>query len=428
MKLKFEDKFYTITGILNIPDGVYSANPITGKVKNNKTGKILKGHVSGFGHISISVQKKHIFVHKLLAQFFLGIPSDPLKTIVHHKNSNPRDNRLENLEWLTVKEHSKAHKGRKCLRSSIYYIKLDDQRKEVERIDLVDLKNEVQRRRIQKAASQGNKTEGFYWKVGDKRIDEYMEKYGMPKDSDWKPCPNCPGWFCTKYGLFKSPSGTLTLGYIIHDGYCNIRIKIETKGHTIKTHRVIWETFNRPLMAGEEIDHVDGNKQNNSLFNLRVTDHKGNINNPITIERHKKARRNDVKNVEQYTFSGELIKTYSCAKDAADDCRIKDQSNILKCCKGIRVFSAKSLWCFEGENNKIKADQEKLLFKYDQSGNLLKVYIGPADAEKDTTISKWTIAKYAKSGKPAPDNYYYYKGPKKIINKVNEENQIFLWK
>lgn len=44
-------------------------------------------------------------------------------------------------------------------------------------------------------------------------------------------------------------------------------------------HRIIWELFNPKLADGEVIDHIDGNKLNNSIENLRVTTDTGNGQN-----------------------------------------------------------------------------------------------------------------------------------------------------
>lgn len=42
-------------------------------------------------------------------------------------------------------------------------------------------------------------------------------------------------------------------------------------------HRIIWETFNGEIPQGKEIDHIDCNKQNNALSNLRLITHSENV-------------------------------------------------------------------------------------------------------------------------------------------------------
>ena len=47
-------------------------------------------------------------------------------------------------------------------------------------------------------------------------------------------------------------------------------------------HRVIWYYFNGEIPTGLQIDHIDCNRKNNRLDNLRLVTPKENINNPLT--------------------------------------------------------------------------------------------------------------------------------------------------
>lgn len=47
----------------------------------------------------------------------------------------------------------------------------------------------------------------------------------------------------------------------------------------ISLHRLVWETFNGEIPTDMEIDHIDRDKSNNKLSNLRCVSHKENCQN-----------------------------------------------------------------------------------------------------------------------------------------------------
>lgn len=112
-------------------EGIYEVNEI-GKIrsidrkvkyKNGRTihykGKELKLKMNKDGYLNVNLNKNGISktwrVHRLVAETFLQNP-DNLPEI-HHKNHDRRDNRVENLAWVTraeqMDEHLRAAKGTK---------------------------------------------------------------------------------------------------------------------------------------------------------------------------------------------------------------------------------------------------------------------------------------------------------------------------
>lgn len=78
-----------------------------------KTGKLIDKddyvRLSGYqGHPRL-FNGGTVFEHIIVMEKHLGYPI-PKKMDVHHKNHNPSDNRIENLELITVSEHHRKHK------------------------------------------------------------------------------------------------------------------------------------------------------------------------------------------------------------------------------------------------------------------------------------------------------------------------------
>ena len=96
------------------------------KFKNRTSyhkGKLLKMHDNGRGYFKVALCKdgkqKMFYIHRLVAGTFIDNPNNYPQ--VNHINGNKKDNRVENLEWVTDlenKQHGIANnlyaKGSKC--------------------------------------------------------------------------------------------------------------------------------------------------------------------------------------------------------------------------------------------------------------------------------------------------------------------------
>lgn len=73
-------------------------------------------------------------------------------------------------------------------------------------------------------------------------------------------------------------------------GYMVVGLHKDGKTTYKKVHTIVVESFLGEIPNGKEIDHIDSNKSNNSLSNLRVCSHKENMNNPITMSKNRQPK------------------------------------------------------------------------------------------------------------------------------------------
>ena len=125
-------------------------------------------------------------------------------------------------------------------------------------------------------------------------------------------------------------------------------------------HRVIWECVNGEIPNGYEVHHIDGNKQNNSIYNLELIGHKEHRTKHkkgiVFSEEHKnkikESNRNNPKqhpkSIAQYTLEGELVNLWVSARQIERELGFY-HSNISKCCKGLCNHSYGYMWKYNGE-------------------------------------------------------------------------------
>lgn len=95
-------------------EGLYSVSN-KGRVKSHIKNRILSPQDNGVGYFKvILVGGKRAYIHRLVADAFLPNPHN--RTEVNHKDSNPSNNSVENLEWVSSSENSKhaVYKGSLC--------------------------------------------------------------------------------------------------------------------------------------------------------------------------------------------------------------------------------------------------------------------------------------------------------------------------
>lgn len=249
-----------------------------GNVFNENSGNILKGSIGEHGYkyyrLSKNNKKKMFYEHRLVAEAFLDNPNN--LPVVNHKDGNKLNNNANNLEWVTYSENTQAwHKTKISQRRPIEYYK-------------ADLENEQ-------------------WK---KYKNYYVSNYGRVRHIE-------------KNNLLK-PSLTC--------GYWKVRLSQSGLVEDQMVHQLVWMLFSEDTMPtkNEVIDHIDGNKLNNNINNLR----KISLSENVKAALYETKTNQSAKRVAQYDLNDNYIQEFQSVNAAAAVLNL-DSSTISKVCRGI---------------------------------------------------------------------------------------------
>jgi hypothetical protein len=127
-------------------------------------------------------------------------------------------------------------------------------------------------------------------------------------------------YFVSNLGRFKNSFGTIMNNYKVNDnGY--IRVYIQNKTYAL--HRLIALTFIENLETKEQVNHIDGNKLNNSVSNLEW-----NTCSENNLHKFQTGLGNNfTRQIVQYDLQMNKIKDFSSITEASKELNI-GKSNI----------------------------------------------------------------------------------------------------
>ena len=193
-------------------------------------------------------------------------------------------------------------------------------------------------------------------------------------------------------------------------GYVIISLNKDGVQYTRFLHKLVAEAFLPNPQGKPEVDHIDTDKNNNTVSNLRWVTRAENMNNPITYSAMSgNAMKNPVsgaknpfsRSVAQYSFDGELIAEFESVGLASKTTGLSHTS-IQRCAKGINKSGGGYVWKYTSEAQmKATAKSRKGVIGHpisqiDKDGNVVAEYVSIQEAARQTGFLPENIGRAAR--------------------------------
>lgn len=160
----------------------------------------------------------------------------------------------------------------------------------------------------------------------------------------WKNMKNFEGLYeVSNNGKIRNSRKKILKTTLNHNGYVIVYLSKNSKKYAKKVHRLVAETFIPKIEGKKQVNHIDGNKQNNNVLNLEWCDASENIKHAYKNKLYEKQRNmakrklsehSTARTVNQLDLEGNFIKKWDCIKEAGMFFGREKPTAIVSCCKG----------------------------------------------------------------------------------------------
>lgn len=247
----------------------------------------------------------------------------------------------------------------------------------------------------------------------------------------WKPVVGYEGYYeISNLGRLKSVERMVKQGnhlrhvlerikkqHYASDGYPAYTLCKDCKSRIVRTHLLLAKAFIPNPENKGYVDHINTDKDDFRLENLRWVTAKENSNNPLTLQhcrentyikevshranmtKIERKTKTSPRKVYQFSKDGTFIKEWFCSQEAQRDLGIYS-SVIRQCCNGVRYSAGGYIWSYDKDKtpsyNVPTHTSAKKVWQYDTNGNLIKIWDSYTKAAKSIGMFPSNFAKYAK--------------------------------
>ena len=196
--------------------------------------------------------------------------------------------------------------------------------------------------------------------------------------------PYCDYYSVSNFGNVKSTCRYLNNGawtledrpikqYTDNRGYKYVIFSVLGKKKYVKVHRLVATAFVPNPRHFKQVNHIDGNKLNNSLSNLEWCTLEYNVSHAHKTGLISKQSRP----IYQFDIDGNFIQVWESAKSIENALGINEDF-IYHCCNKVGMSAHTFLWSYDSQYPKYKNIKRKKVLngidQYDLDGNFISHY------------------------------------------------------
>jgi len=230
----------------------------TGKIRNKTSGRPISPTLHRNGTLITKLYSDQNVrvawrLNRLIATFFIPNP-EGCKYVIH-KNSDPKDNRVENLEWT----HNTSKYREKKTQTGRSVIQIDAESgeiiKEWKSIHIAAATLGIHRNAICSVCR------GVY---GYKRAGSFKWKYADTEELSGEIWKTTRGVKVSNTGRIHLASGKITDGSNDSSGYKVVKLS----GKAFRVHTLVAEAFLEKQEKDTQVNHINGDTTDNNVGNL----------------------------------------------------------------------------------------------------------------------------------------------------------------